>query len=124
MTVDYRFQYEFKAAVDVGAVYDGDTISDVRVDLGFGVWITVDVRLANINAPELRTPTKAEGVAARDYLRGLLTGHPFVVLKVLKREKYGRALALVLLPQQDGTLLDVNKAMVESGHAVPYMVEV
>lgn len=123
MSVDYRFKYEFKAMLDIDSVYDGDTVSDVRVDLGFGASITVDVRLANINAPELRSPTKVEGLAARDYLRGLLSGHPFVILKVLKREKYGRALAIVYVPQSDGTLLDVNKAMVDAGHAVPYMVE-
>ena len=97
--------YEYKAVVD--RVVDGDTI-DVTIDLGFSVWKKMRVRMEGINTPESRTrdlEEKKRGLAA----------------------KYGRALATVLVESlsplngEDGiTLIDVNKQLIEEGHAVEY----
>ena len=104
------FEYAAKVAKPI---HDGDTVW-LEVDLGFGLKFVESFRLLGINAPELRTPT---GPAARDYLRALIDGQPLTVKTAKdKKEKYGRYLATIFLP--DGT--NVNEKMVEAGHAVRY----
>ena len=107
--------YVYKAYVD--RVVDGDTIH-ARVDLGCDVRIDLTLRLAYINAPERGTE---EGTAATTFLKELIE-HEHVVLHTLKdkREKYGRYLAQIYLGSPDAEGVDVNKALVDEGHAVPY----
>lgn len=104
-------------------VVDGDTLR-VHLDLGWGIWLRDEpIRLAGINAPELRLPgggLNPAGVAARDYLaelvapaiaQGLLCG-----LVSTGFEKYGRALGYI-------TVLGVgslSQRMLDADHAVPY----
>jgi len=105
--------YEY--AAQVLDVYDGDTIH-VEVDLGCDIDTRLTVRLAGINAPELAV--KPAGPDARDFLAATL-GAGAITLRTIKdrREKYGRYLGILILP--DGT--NVNDLMVSSGHAVVYM---
>ena len=120
--------YEYNAIVD--RVVDGDTI-DVTIDLGFKVWKKMRVRMEGINTPESRTrdlEEKKRGLAAKDRLKEiLLYNNNKCVLKVSGVGKYGRALATVLVDSlsplngEDGiTLIDVNKQLIEEGHAVEY----
>ena len=120
--------YEYKAVVD--RVVDGDTI-DVTIDLGFSVWKKMRVRMEGINTPESRTrdlEEKKRGLAAKDRLKSILEfNNNKCVLKVSGVGKYGRALATVLveslspLNKEDSiTLIDVNKQLIEEGHAVEY----
>ena len=120
--------YEYKAVVD--RVVDGDTI-DVIIDLGFSVWKKMRVRMEGINTPESRTrdlEEKKRGLAAKDRLKSILEFNDNkCVLKVSGVGKYGRALATVLveslspLNKEDSiTLIDVNKQLIEEGHAVEY----
>jgi micrococcal nuclease len=120
--------YEYNAVLD--RVVDGDTI-DVNIDLGFNVWKKIRVRMEGINTPESRTrdlEEKKRGLAAKDRLVEILTFNDNkCVLKVSGVGKYGRALATVLvnslspLNGEDGiTLVDVNKQLIEEGHAVEY----
>jgi len=120
--------YEYNAVVD--RVVDGDTI-DVTIDLGFKVWKKMRVRMEGINTPESRTrdlEEKKRGLAAKDRLKEiLLYNNNKCVLKVSGVGKYGRALATVLVDSlsplngKDGiTLIDVNKQLIEEGHAVEY----
>ena len=120
--------YEYKAVVN--RVVDGDTI-DVTIDLGFKVWKKMRVRMEGINTPESRTrdlEEKKRGLAAKDRLKEiLLYNSNKCVLKVSGVGKYGRALATVLVDSlsplngKDGiTLIDVNKQLIEEGHAVEY----
>ena len=120
--------YEYKAVVD--RVVDGDTI-DVTVDLGFSVWKKMRVRMEGINTPESRTrdlEEKKRGLAAKDRLKSILEfNNNKCILKVSGVGKYGRALATVLVESlsplngEDGvTLIDVNKQLIEEGHAVEY----
>ena len=120
--------YEYKAVVD--RVVDGDTI-DVTIDLGFSVWKKMRVRMEGINTPESRTrdlEEKKRGLAAKDRLKSILEFNDNkCVLKVSGVGKYGRALATVLVESlsplngEDGvTLIDVNKQLIEEGHAVEY----
>ena len=120
--------YEYKAVVD--RVVDGDTI-DVTIDLGFSVWKKMRVRMEGINTPESRTrdlEEKKRGLAAKDRLKSILEfNNNECILKVSGVGKYGRALATVLVESlsplngKDGiTLIDVNKQLIEEGHAVEY----
>ena len=120
--------YEYKAVVN--RVVDGDTI-DVTIDLGFSVWKKIRVRMEGINTPESRTrdlEEKKRGLAAKDRLKSILEfNNNKCILKVSGVGKYGRALATVLVESlsplngEDGvTLIDVNKQLIEEGHAVEY----
>ncbi|MAB65325.1 MAG: hypothetical protein CL662_00650 [Bacteroidetes bacterium] len=120
--------YEYKAIVD--RVVDGDTI-DVTIDLGFKTWKKVRVRMEGINTPESRTRDKEEkkkGLAAKDRLVEILEyNNNECILKVSGIGKFGRAIAIVLVESlsplngEDGiTLIDVNKQLIEEGHAVSY----
>ncbi len=120
--------YEYKAIVD--RVVDGDAI-DVTIDLGFKTWKKVRVRMEGINTPESRTRDKEEkkkGLAAKDRLVEILEyNNNECILKVSGIGKFGRAIAIVLVESlsplngEDGiTLIDVNKQLIEEGHAVSY----
>ena len=120
--------YEYNAVLD--RVVDGDTI-DVTIDLGFNVWKKIRVRMEGINTPESRTrdlEEKKRGLAAKDRLKSILEfNNNKCILKVSGVGKYGRALATVLVESlsplngEDGvTLIDVNKQLIEEGHAVEY----
>lgn len=88
-------------------VIDGDTI--VVTAGGKGQRRTDIVRLAGIDAPELRTPA---GPAARDFLRALIE-HRRITLTGTRRDKYRRRLATLSLP--DGR--NVSTLLLQSGHA-------
>lgn len=109
--------WEYKA--DLLEVVDGDTI-DVRINLGFHIFLDQRVRLAGINCPETRTKDKAEkilGFLAKNELIKLLTGKE-LILKTEKEhsdEKFGRMLAVVWV---DG--VNVNNYLVENNFAVNY----
>lgn len=96
---------------DLIRIIDGDTI-EVDLDLGFRITQRIPVRLAHINAPEMRTP---EGKAAKEHL-AVIMGTQTMLLKTFKpKDKYGRYLAEVYV---QGTL--INKKMVLDGHATKY----
>lgn len=113
--------FEYRAIIK--RVVDGDTI-DVDIDLGFNIWIKNErLRLYGINAPETRTKDKDEkirGIEAKDYLMTLLSeGTECVIMtRKDKKGKFGRMLATFFI---DG--IDVNRAMIEEGHAVQYMID-
>jgi micrococcal nuclease len=106
--------YTYRAKVT--AVYDGDTLT-ADIDLGFSVVLRDQtVRLARINAPELRGAGAEMGVKSRDALRSQVLGKT-VVLRTIKdsREKYGRWLGEVWLNDKC-----VNDWLLAEGLAVKY----
>jgi len=104
--------YTYNAIIT--AVYDGDTVT-ADVDLGMKVWVKgAKLRLAAINAPELRKPTLEAGRASRDYLRGLVEGQK-VLIESIGRGKYGRWIVWIKIGD-----LNVNDELVKEGHAVKY----
>ena len=101
----------------VTKVVDGDTLHIVA-DLGCDVAISMTIRSAGINAPDL--PLRDEKDAATKFLVDWVAEHgPQFELRTLrdKKEKFGRYLA-DLLPL-DGSVSMCN-AMLEAGQAVSY----
>ena len=100
-------------------VLDGDTFV-AEIQLWFGQAIVERVRIVGIDAPEIGSHARCidEAEAAersRQYLAGLLGRGP-VELHQVRRDKYGRALALVTAHG-----IDVPARMIEAGHARPYV---
>lgn len=107
--------YQYRAVVT--DVHDGDTFT-LTLDLGFYVAMSVQkLRLAHVNAPELATPA---GKVARQWVVDHMPVGTVVTVDTVKaegeKEKFGRWLAMVTLP--DGT--DLGTALVAAGQAVPY----
>lgn len=93
--------------------YDGDTVK-LDVDCGLSTHRVIVVRLAHINAPELRDKG---GAAARDLVTVLLSVSPLTVTTIRDRtEKYGRYLARIV--NADG--VDIGQALVDEGMATTY----
>jgi len=106
--------YEYRAIIR--EAYDGDTVR-ADVDLGFGMWMhRQSLRLAGIDAPELRGETLEAGRRSRDFLRALVLGRE-VRLKSRKTGKYGRWLADLYDDEAPEGPLHVNAEMVRTGHA-------
>jgi micrococcal nuclease len=113
--------YEY--AAQVVEVVDGDTVR-MDVDLGFSIRQRMTLRLYGINTPEVVGTEKTAGLAAKEYLIGLLKGAaPVAQLPVIiktfkdKGDKYGRLLALIFVGADP---IPVNDKMVAAGHAKPY----
>lgn len=109
--------YNYKAKVV--RVIDGDTV-DVDVDLGFGITRRERLRLADIDAPEIRTKDaemKQAAIAATDFVKQWVDAVDGVVVTTVKdNDKYGRYLARVYAPQGEC----LNDLLVEKGLAVVY----
>jgi len=103
--------YRYKAYVM--KIYDGDTLT-VRVDLGFNVFTVQHLRLARINAWEVRGTERPAGLIARDWLRSQILGKNIEVQTNKDATgKYGRYIAEVSM--LDGG--NINDALVANGHA-------
>jgi len=110
--------YFYRAVVE--SVYDGDTCR-VNLDLGFGIWKKREkIRLARINAPELKGDSLAAGRLSRDTLREFILGKN-VILETLKDRKgrYGRYIGEIWL-ETNGNWININDEMVKLRMAVKY----
>ena len=103
---------------DVVSVVDGDTIS-VRAHIWLGQQVATLVRLAGIDAPELKGECESErsrARAAKEFLERAVGDGP-VTLVQIRYEKYaGRVMARVAAP--DGG--DLSERMIAAGFARPY----
>jgi len=109
--------------IEVLRVIDGDTI-DASIDLGFDVKIKKRIRFMGINTPESRTrdkEEKARGLAAKARVQELLSEADEVQLTSHGVGKFGRCLGELNLSNEDGlTMVNLNKRLIEEGHAVEY----
>ena len=110
--------YEYNAIVE--RVVDGDTV-DLRIDLGFSVWISERCRLIGIDTPEPRTRDKREKkfgkMASARVKELLLKGKTYTIKTEFDSQgKFGRTMVDFRLP--DGKML--CKLLVSERHAVPY----
>ena len=109
--------YEYRATIR--RVVDGDTV-DITLDLGFDILYNNRIRLLGIDTPESRTRDLEEkklGLAAKERVRELCPVGSTVTVKTTKdgRGKFGRILGEIYVGD-----VNVNKLLVEEGHAVEY----
>jgi endonuclease YncB( thermonuclease family) len=87
------------------AVYDGDTIKNVNIMLGFGIeWKIPSIRLIGINAPEMRGVDKLSGEVSRKFLEKFLSdaGWEFHVKSYrFETEKFGRYMFEVFVDEKN-----------------------
>lgn len=107
--------YHYRARVV--SVYDGDTLR-ADIDLGMYIWVRNEkIRLARINAPELRGDERPAGLASRDFLREqVLDKEVLLQTRKDRKGKYGRYLAEVWLAEGD-SWININDLLVEKGFA-------
>ena len=110
--------FEYNATVT--RVVDGDTI-DAMVDLGFGTWKKVRIRMHGINAPESRTrdlEEKKKGLAAKARLVEMLEENKNEFILVSHGVgKFGRCLGEIFLNKKENS---VNKQLIWEGHGTEY----
>jgi len=110
--------YHYKA--EVLSIYDADTIT-VRIDLGFTNTTDKVLRLARINAWELRLEEREDGLKARDWLRSVIPPGTNITVKTVKDKtgKYGRYIAdIYTYDEKLGQFINLNDELVARGHAV------
>ncbi len=111
--------YEYKVR-GIKSIYDGDTVI-FELDLGFGVYKLEKLRLAHINAPELRGLEHDAGIVSRDWLRKRIYSAFYagedIRIKTFKdkKGKYGRYIAEIFINN-----ISVNSQMIDEGLAVAY----
>ncbi len=111
----------FYKVTKIISVFDADSLT-VELSLGRHLRDRWPLRLARINAPEMRDPDpeqQARAYAARDYLRerldtALATGQS-IIIRSVKLEKYGRALAELYVDD-----VNINDELLQEGYAVIY----
>jgi len=101
--------YTYNAIVDRWV--DGDTV-DLRVDLGFTVWVKQRFRLSNIDTPERGEALWHE---ARNRASELAPSGSTVVVQSHKTDKYGRYLGVIIANGES-----VNDKLLAEGLAKVY----
>lgn len=99
-------------------VVDGDTIHVPRLDLGHNVFIgcetsPVQIRFANIDAPETRGRSKEKGIESKNALISFLYGIEWLGIITKKKDNFGRWISDVYTPNG----IYVNDWLVEKGFA-------
>ena len=107
-------------------VVDGDTV-DALIDVGFDIWVKKRIRYKGLDAWESRTRNldeKKKGLAAKARNKELLekvSAKPgYFRLKSYGVGKYGRVLGELFIEDIDGNQFNVNKKLIEEGHAYVY----
>ena len=110
--------YEYKC--EVTRIVDGDTV-DVILDLGFKILHKARIRLYGIDTPESRTRDKDEkvrGLLAKDFIVEHVAACSTTIIQTRLRDsrgKFGRVLGVLFVDN-----LNINSALAEHHHAVPY----
>ena len=110
--------YEYKIK-KITKIIDGDTL-DVEIDLGFNIVITQRVRLAGIDAPEMRTANleeKVQGLESKEWLEEKLNTTKPMYIRTEKDDKYGRILGWIYVGDDS---IPINTQMIKEGYAKPY----
>lgn len=119
MSVENPYDYPILGVV---RVVDGDTV-DLKLgkDIGFYVsaTATVRVRLLNVDTPERGDPLWDD---AKDYTTEWLRHHQLAArASTHKSDSFGRWLAYIYVPQEDGTVFSLNDDLIHAGLAKPYV---
>lgn len=127
-----NFTIKGEKRVRVNSLHDGDTITCVCDPFNSGDYYSFHVRIAGIDTPEMKFPTREKAVAARQRLFELLTLRFDVDTKMFRKkdfdlffkdncvetlidcqgfDKYGRLL---------GDIPSIRQTLIEEGHAYAY----
>ena len=112
-----KTRYTYKA--EILKVVDGDTV-DVKIDLGFSVYVIHRIRLNGIDTPEKNdkdAEVRALADVAHKRLLELCPVGSTVTLETFKADKYGRYLADIYTETHTDS---VNQLLVEEQLAKPY----
>lgn len=97
-------------------VVDGDTV-DMLVDLGFHTYIKDRFRLSGINTAEMNSTDAVERKLAQDAKEWMMSFlNKDVVIKSMKKDKYGRYLAYIYKDSE----ISLNDQMLSLGLAKVY----
>ena len=105
-----NYEYESK----VKKIIDGDTVQ-LRVDLGFSIFTDITIRLARINAPEIKGETYFDGLESKEYLSKIIPVGTEIILKCDGRDKFGRWIGELYKDNEN-----INDMMINSNHAKLY----
>ena len=95
---------------------DADTVS-IRLDLGFRMYTVQRLRVARIDAWEIRGVEKVKGKAAKARVEELCPVGTHIAVRTGKETgKYGRWIAEVYV-EVDGEEKNLSDLLVEEGHA-------
>ena len=116
--------YEYRA--QLVRTVDADTL-DLDVDLGFGIHVNMRVRVARIDAWEVRGEEREKGLMAEDWVNGELDGKALLIrTEKDKKGKYGRYIAEILYDKYANgyteltgyeELTNLSDDLVKEGHA-------
>ena len=113
----------FEYNAEIIRVVDGDTLIAL-IDVGFHTHVKSTLRLYGINTPETRTRNleeKEKGIAASERVEELLQQCNYKVrLNSHGIGKFGRCLAEISLKTNGGERINLNRRLLEEGHAVEY----
>ena len=117
-------KYIYRAKLD--RVVDGDTV-DALIDVGFDIWFKKRIRFMGLDTWESRTrdlEEKKRGLAAKARTKELLekvsSKSGYFRLKSHGVGKYGRVLGEIFIMDSEGKQWNVNKTLIEEGHAYVY----
>jgi micrococcal nuclease len=120
--------YTYKASLDakrgIDSIYDGDTISNLVIDMGFKMKYINSFRIIGIDTPELRTKSKiekAKGYQARDMLRLIIGNNDLAIQSISAKGtgKYGRVLGHLFVKNGD-IWQNAGSQLIKCGLAVEY----
>ena len=103
-------------------VYDGDTITVAAELSENGEVYRFNLRLLNVDTPELRTSNKTEkkaGLIVQRFLEKLIL-YKFVKINIHGTDKYGRLLADVFLKIESDVEINISEWLLNNRYAVPY----
>ena len=117
-------KYNYKAKLV--KVIDGDTI-DALIDVGFDIWFKKRIRFKGIDTWESRTRNleeKALGLKAKartkELLESVSSKSGYFRLKSYGLGKYGRVLGELFIMDKEGKQWNINKTLINEGHAYVY----
>ena len=110
--------YEYKATYIKN--YDGDTIT-FKIDLGFHVSITENIRVARIDTPELRGDEREKGLEVKRFVYEEMEYADKIIIRTNKDKtgKYGRYIAEVIY-YKDNIEINLSDLLLKEGMAEPY----
>ena len=104
-------------AVTIRRVVDGDTV-DITVRVWRNISVDEHLRLSDIDTWEVRGEHKTKGLAAREFLIGVLEANAPVYIKTEgETGSFGRLLGTLHVTNKHNQLVNVSELLRASGHS-------